>query len=378
MTAMLHDLFNWAPLGLPSWLFVITIVVFFHELGHFFVARLFGVRVEVFSIGFGPEVVGWTDKKRTRWKISWIPLGGYVKFFGDADAASRPDREKANQMSPAERAVSLLTKPVYQRALVAAAGPFANFILAIFIFTAMFILFGRVVVPPVIGAVTPNSAAQAAGIKPGDIVRSIDGVKIDEFGQLPEIVSTNAGEDLAITVSRNGELLTLHATPRLVRRADPLGNIENIPTLGVSSSRSAKPEIVRYGLFGATAEATRQTWAIITGTLKSLEQIVVGRTDASQLRGPLGTADLAKEVADYGILALIQLAALMSVSIGLINLFPIPILDGGHLLYYGCEAVLGRPLGERAQDVGFRFGLALVLALMLFATWNDLVRLNLF
>ncbi|HWA02810.1 MAG TPA: RIP metalloprotease RseP [Rhizomicrobium sp.] len=369
-----HDLINWAPIGLPAFLFLITVVVFFHELGHFYMARLFGVRVETFSIGFGPEVFGWSDRKGTRWKFSWIPLGGYVRFFGDADATSRPDREKADSMTAAEHAVALPSKPVYQRALIAAAGPFANFILAIVIFAAMFMAFGRLVVPPVIGAVVPGSAAEQAGLKPGDIIRSINGTEIEEFGQLPEIVSLSAGETLEITLSRANQLLTIRATPRIVRRADPLGNMENIPTLGVSVSQKVKPAIVRYGPFGALTEAVRQTWDIAAGTLKGLKQMLLGRTDASQLRGPIGTAGLAGKVAEFGFLALVQLIALMSVSIGLINLFPIPVLDGGHLLYYGCEAVLGRPLGERAQDVGFRFGLALVLGLMVFVTWNDLVR----
>ena len=376
MSDALHDLVNFGPGGLLAWVFIITVVVFFHELGHFSVGRFFGVRVETFSIGFGPEIFGWTDRKGTRWKVSWIPLGGYVKYWGDADATSRPDHEKIEEMSAEERSQSLLAKPVHQRALISAAGPFANFILAIVIYTALFMAFGRVVIPAVIGSVTPGGAAQAAGIKAGDIVRSIDGTTINSYDQLLPIIATSPGEDLAITVDRSGELLTIHATPRLVRRADQLGYIENIPTLGVTSSLTAKPTIVRYGPIGALGQSVQQTWGLITGTLKGLGQIITGRADASQLRGPLGTAGLAKKVAGLGFLALIELAAFMSVSIGLVNLFPIPVLDGGHLLYYGCEAVLGRPLGERAQEVGFRFGLVLVLGLLLFATWNDLTRSN--
>ncbi|HTT99626.1 MAG TPA: RIP metalloprotease RseP [Rhizomicrobium sp.] len=374
MIDALHGLINWVPLGLPAFLFVITVVVFFHELGHFSVARYFGVKVETFSIGFGPEIVGWTDKKGTRWKISWIPLGGYVKFFGDLDAASRPDREGEKKMTDKERSESLLAKPVFQRMAVSAAGPFANFILAIVIFTLMFMLFGRPSQAPLIGAVQAGSAAQEAGLKAGDVVRDINGTAIADYDQMLPIIATSAGQDLAITVSRAGQLLTVHATPRVVRRKDPLGYLENIPTLGITSSVKAPLTIVRYGPVGAVGAAVQETWEIVTGTLKSLGQIATGRTDASQLRGPVGTAGLAKKVAEIGFLALIQLTALLSVSIGLINLFPIPVLDGGHLLYYGCEAVLGRPLGERAQDVGFRFGLALVLGLVLFVTWNDLVR----
>ena len=368
------DLVSWAPVGLPAWLFVITIVVFFHELGHFGMARLFGVKVEVFSLGFGSEMFGWTDKKGTRWRVSWIPLGGYVRFLGDADATSRPDREGVESLDPKARSQALPSKPVYQRALIAAAGPFANFILAIVIFTALFMSLGRVMLPPVIGSVDPGSPAAIAGIKPGDIIRSIDGVTINEFGQLPEVISVSAGEDLAIILRRGAQDLTVHATPKITRHKDFFGGYENAPVLGVRLPAAVKPTIVHYNLLSATGESVHQTWAIITGTLKGLEQIVLGRSDASQLRGPVGTAGLAKKVAELGFLALIQLAALLSVSIGLINLFPIPVLDGGHLLYYGCEAVLGRPLGERAQDVGFRFGMALVLGLVLFVTWNDIIR----
>jgi len=374
MIDALRGVIDWLPLGLPAWLFVITVVVFFHELGHFSVARYFGVKVETFSIGFGPEIFGWTDKKGTRWKISWLPLGGYVKFFGDADAASRPDREGEKAMTAKERSESLLGKPVFQRMAVSAAGPFANFILAIVIFTAVFMLFGRLAQPAVIGSVQPGSAAQDAGIKPGDLVKDINGTAITDYDQMLPIIATSPGEDLAITLSRAGQLLTVHATPRLVMRKDQLGYVENIPTLGVTNSLKVAPTIVRYGPIGAVGAAVNQTWEVAAGTLKGLKQMILGQADPRQLRGPVGTAGLAKRFAEFGFLALVQLAALISVSIGLINLFPIPVLDGGHLLYYGCEAVLGRPLGEKAQDVGFRFGLALVLCLFLFVTWNDLVR----
>src|SRR6185312_2511674 len=360
-------------------LFVITAVVFFHELGHYSVARLFRVRVETFSLGFGREIIGRTDRHGTRWKIGWLPVGGYVKFFGDADAASQPDREAAEAMSAAERKVSLQHKPVWQRSLVVAAGPFANFILAIVIFTVTLMAFGRTVTPPLIGTVDPAMPAAAAGIKPGDMIRSIDGTPIEDYSQLPEIITVSAGQNLEIVLERGGRLITVHAEPKNVRRQDPLGNWATLPTLGVRVSDKVKSARVYYGPLAAVGEAVQQTWGIITGTLKGIKQIVLGRTDASQLSGPVGTVVLTKNIAGFGILALIQLIALLSVSIGLINLFPIPVLDGGHLLYYGCEAVLGRPLGERAQEVGFRFGLALVLGLMLFSFWNDLAHhLNLF
>jgi regulator of sigma E protease len=375
----LRGLIAWAPLGIPAFLFIITPVVFFHELGHFAMARLFGVKVETFSVGFGHEIVGWNDSQGTRWKIGWLPIGGYVRFFGDADAASRPDHEGAARMSREERTHALQFKPLYQRALVAAAGPFANFILAIVIFTAMFMAFGHLVMPPVIGAVVPGSPAALAGIRAGDVVRAIDGQTITEFGQLPEIVTLSGGQDLAITLTRAGRDITVHATPRPLLIRNPLGDIQSTPALGVQNSTSVKPTILRYGPVGAFGAACSQTWSIITGSLAGLKQMVLGRVDSSQMSGTLGIAVMSRKVATFGIFALINLAALISVSLGLINLFPIPVLDGGHLLYYGCEAVLRRPLGERAQEVGFRFGLAVVLGLILFSTWNDVVHhLNLF
>jgi regulator of sigma E protease len=379
MLNALHGFADWIPLGLPAFLFIITVVVFFHELGHFSVARYFGVKVQTFSIGFGPEIVGWTDRKGTRWKISWIPLGGYVMFAGDADLSSRPDREAEKAMTDEERSESLLGKPVYQRMAVSAAGPAANFILAIFIFTALFASFGRVVVPPVVGAVTPGSAAQAAGIKPGDLITAIDGQPVNDFLQLPEIIGLSAGQDLAITLVRDGQSLILHATPRVTRLRDPLGDMSNRPALGIQVSSKVTPTRIALNPIQALGAACGRTWDIVTGSLSGLKQMVTGRTDSSQLMGTLGMARASQKFAEQGLLALISLAAFISVSLGLVNLFPIPVLDGGHLLYYGCEAVLGRPLGERVQEAGFRFGLVLVLGLVIFSVWNDVVHhLNLF
>jgi regulator of sigma E protease len=358
--------------------FVITVIVFIHELGHYSVARLFKVRIETFSIGFGGEVVGWTDRRGTRWKISWLPIGGYVRFFGDADAASRPDNEAAGTMTPEERAVALQFKPLYQRALVVAAGPFANFFLTIAIFTAMLLTFGHSVIPPVIGSVQAGSAAQAAGIKPGDVIRDIDGTKIDDFFQVPQIVQTAGTQEHVITLARGAQTYTVHITPKISQRKE-FGSQEAVPLLGVGASDKVKPVVVHYGPVQAVGEACRETWAVITGSLQAFGRLLTGRSDAQQLHGTVSIVVITKHVADLGILPLIQLIAVLSVSIGLINLFPIPVLDGGHLLYYGCEAVLGRPLGERAQEVGFRFGLALILGLVLFSFWNDLAHhLNLF
>jgi len=373
------DLLHWLPLGLPAFLFVITLVVFFHELGHFLVARAFGVGVETFSIGFGPAIFGWTDRHGTRWKVSWIPLGGYVKFVGDADAASTPDREGIERLSAEERANVFQEKPLLHRALVVAAGPAANFVLAIAIFTVTFMVVGREIVRPAVDTVQPGSAAAAAGMKPGDIVTAVDGAAVDSFADLKSVVSMNAGRTLSITVKRAGKPVTLAVTPRLQEAKDAFGNVQKVGVLGVVNRiKPGEVEVVRYGFFGAVGEAGSQTWFVVRSTMTYLGRMLAGQQDASQLSGPVGIARVSEQVAAAGFLALINLAALISVSIGLVNLFPVPILDGGHLLYYGCEAVLGRPLGARAQDMGFRVGLAVMLGLMVLATWNDLVRLNLF
>jgi regulator of sigma E protease len=378
MLDAIRGLIAWTPMGLPAFLFVITLVVFFHELGHFLVARWFGVKVEVFSIGFGKEIFGWNDKRGTRWKLSWIPVGGYVKFAGDADASSRPDTAVTAQMTTTEREGVLALKPLGQRALVAAAGPFANFILAIVLLTGLFLYSGHNTIAPVIGEVTKDSPAAAAGIRSGDRVTRIDGTQITDFQQLPEIISVAGGSPLAIGIHRGHQDMTLWVTPRLMNSRDVLGNAGRQMVIGVRPDIHAQVTHEYYGPVGAFAAACSETWSIIKTTILGIAQMIGGHASTDQLRGPVGIANMTRQVADFGFLPLLNLVAILSVSIGLANLFPIPLLDGGHLLYYGCEAVLGRPLGERAQDVGFRLGLVLVLGLMLLTTWNDLVRLNLF
>ena len=374
----LHSLIGWAPLGLPAFLFVITLVVFFHELGHFLVARACGVKVDIFSVGFGKEIVGFNDHTGTRWRISWIPVGGYVKFAGDANAASLPDAKAAEAMSEAERQHVLFFKPLWQRALVAAAGPFANFILAIVLFTGLNLHSGHVVLAPVIGDVVKGSAAESAGVKSGDRVTAIDGTAIDDFEQLPEIISVSGGQTLKLDMLRAGQPVTVWVKPQTMKIRDALGDMSSSMVIGVRPSPTAPVTTVTYGPAGAVVAATQESWNIAKTTVQGIGQMIRGYASADQFRGPLGIAKMTRQVALFGFLALLNLAAVLSVSIGLANLFPIPVLDGGHLLYYACEAVLGRPLGERAQDVGFRLGLWLVLGLMLLTTWNDLVRLNLF
>jgi len=379
MLSVLQEFGNWLTHGLPAYLFVITIVVFFHELGHFGVARAFGVAVDTFSIGFGRALFKWTDRKGTHWKVCWFPVGGYVKFFGDDSAASIPDRATLEKLTPEQRRNVFAAKPLYQRAAVVAAGPLANFLLAIVIFALFFAIGGRDILIPVVDKVAPHSAAEAAGIQPGDLIRSVDGHAIDSFTDMQPLVQISAGRTIPLIVERRGKLLTLMATPRLQTVKDVFGNEQRVGLLGITNRiGTSYIRRLRYGPVAAVGQAGKEVWSIVTTTLTYMGRIVSGQQDMSQLRGPLGTAQVSGQVATLGILALIQLAALLSVSIGLINLFPVPILDGGHLLYYACEAVLGRPLGEQAQDVGFRLGLAVVLGLFVLATWNDLVRLNLF
>jgi len=376
MLSMLHTWLVWLLQNVVPFILLITPIVFFHELGHFLVARAFGVKVETFSIGFGPAIFGWYDRKGTRWKVSWIPLGGYVKFFGDLNAVSIPDREQLDQIAPQDRSLAFPLKPLYQRALIVVAGPLANFVLAIVILAGLLMAFGTLSAPPYVSKVGPGSPAAAAGIRQGDIIESIGGESVQSFDQIRGLIWDRAGQSLSVIVRRAGKDLTLQATPRLtVIKA--LGQTQSIGQLGIEGPDPKQWKIVRYGPAGAVVEAAKQTWTIVSTTLGYLGHIFAGGASPSQLNGPIGIAKISAAVAAVSYLSLLNLAALISVSVGLINLFPIPILDGGHLLYYGFEAVLGRPLGARAQDMGFRLGLAVMLGILLMATFNDL-HLNLF
>jgi len=357
-------------------LFVLTIVVFFHELGHFLVARRCGIKVLTFSIGFGPEIAGFNDRHGTRWKLSAIPLGGYVKFFGDDNAASVPDQEAAAAMTEEERKVSFAGQKVGPRAAVVAAGPIANFLLAIVIFAGIFMVVGKQTTAARVDAVQPGSAAAAAGFQPGDLVVSIDGSKIDSFVDMQRIVSVSAGEPLTIVVERGGVPVTLHATPELRELKDNFGNVQSIGVLGISRSMApGEVKTQKLGPLAALVAGTQETWFLVDRTISYIGGVFSGREAASQLGGPIRIAQVSAEVASVGFTALIHLTAVLSVSIGLLNLFPIPMLDGGHLLFYGIEAIRGKPLSERAQEMGFRVGLAIVVLLMIFATFNDILHL---
>ena len=357
-------------------LFVLTIVVFFHELGHFLVGRWAGVKVLTFSLGFGPELFGFNDRHGTRWKVSAIPLGGYVKFFGDETEASTPSAEALAHMTAEERDLSFHHKKVGPRAAIVAAGPIANFLLAIVIFACMFTFFGKPNTSARVDKIEANSAAAAAGFQTGDIVTAIDGSKIETFSDMQRIVSGRAGERLTFTVKRGETDLQLQGTPELREVKDPFGNVQRLGVLGITR-QTATGDVVTERVDPATAVwlGVKETWFVIDRTLAYISRIFTGRESADQVGGPLRIAQMSGQVATIGLGALIQLAAVLSISIGLRNLFPVPLLDGGHLLFYAIEAARGRPLSERAQEVGFRIGLGLVLMLMVFATYNDILHL---
>jgi len=361
---------------LVPFVFVLSLVVFFHELGHFLIARWCGVRILVFSIGFGPEIVGFNDRHGTRWKIAAIPLGGYVKFFGDDTAASTPDTTRIAAMDPMEKSRSFVGQSVAKRAAIVVAGPLANFVLAIVIFAGVFMFYGKQTMSARVDSVQPNSAAAAAGFQPGDLVTAINGAAIDNFADMQRIVSESAGATLQIAIKRDGAERVLTAIPTLSEEKDIFGNVHRIGLLGIR--RSTAPEDLKFQPVSppeAVLMGAQETWFVIDRTLSYIGGVVVGREAANQLGGPIRIAEMSGQVATLGFVALIHLAAVLSVSIGLLNLFPIPLLDGGHLLFYLVEAVRGRPLSERAQEVGFRIGLAIVLMLMIFATFNDIVHL---
>ena len=361
---------------LIPFLFILTVVVFVHEMGHFLVARWCGVGVKAFSIGFGPEIFGFNDKHGTRWRVAWIPLGGYVKFIDDENAASA-GQKSLESLPEADRDKTFQGKSLGQRAAIVAAGPFANFIFAILIFTAVFSIFGERITAAKVDAINPDSAAERAGFQPGDVIKSIDGTTIANFSDMQRIVATSPDRELRFVVDRDGKPVDLTATPERKEITDRFGNTFKVGLLGIQ--RSASPDdwtLKRHDPATAFVMGVKECYFVVSRSLGYLYDVIKGREDADQLGGPLRIAQVSGQVATAGFLALLNLAAIISVSIGLINLFPIPMLDGGHLLFYGIEAVRGKPLSETTQEIGFRIGLAFVLMLMIFATWNDLIHLK--
>ncbi len=452
---------------LLAFLVVLTIIVFIHEMGHYLVARWCGVKIEAFSIGFGKEITHRYDKHGTRWRLAWIPMGGYVKFAGDMNGASVPSQETLDAMSPEERDGAFHLKPLYQRAAVVAAGPIANFLLAIVIFASLFMIIGKVTHVARIDTVKPGSPAALAGFQPGDIVRKIDGSSITGLTDLRMAEQFNGGTKLDFEVERGGQLVKLSATPKMTDVKVSIGGTAQVGVLGLdtilwrsqvgavqkgsaadeaglqtgdlitsidgvkvktfndlvkivspaagkimrvefkrgsvelsttitpktATVTDAKGKVHKVGRFGignylddtawthkrfgpvdAVILGSKETYTVVYRTLKSVKDMFSGKQSPKQLGGMLMIAEVSGKAAERGVSDLMELIAFLSISIGLINLFPIPILDGGHLMFYAYEAIRGRPLGEKAQEIGFRIGLTLVLMLMIFATWNDLMR----
>jgi regulator of sigma E protease len=349
-------------------LIILSVVVFVHEYGHYWVARRNGVRVETFSIGFGRELFGFNDRNGTRWKFSLVPLGGYVKMLGDADATSA-----TADAATAWQKESFPAKSVWQRMAIVAAGPAANFLFAIIVLSVLFVVSGRPFTPAVVGEVTPESPAAAAGLEPGDLVRAVDGRPVDSFEHLQTLVRDQAEVPLTFAIERDGQPLEVVVTPALREIEDRFGNVHRVGLVGISRTGV---EFRRSNPGMAVFEATGETARMVTATLGALGEMIVGSRGTEELGGPLRIAQMSGTIAQDGLVPAIWFTAILSINLGLINLFPIPMLDGGHLVLYTIEAARGRPLGERSQEMAFRVGLAMVLTLMIFATWNDFVQMN--
>ncbi|RUP10112.1 RIP metalloprotease RseP [Hyphomicrobium sp.] len=353
-------------------LLVLTLVVFIHELGHFLVARWCGVTVKAFSIGFGPEIYGFYDKHGTRWRFAWIPLGGYVKFIDDDNASSFGGEKK---LSPAQKAGAFHSKSVGARAAVVAAGPLANFLLAILLYSALNATVGLRILPPLVDAVVANSPAEKAGFKPGDMILAIDGTKIAKFDDLQRIVGSSAGEELKFTVQRGDDTLVLNATPSVDEQKDAMGRTFRRGLIGIQRAISPdKVKTVQVGLPEAVMLGVSETYGNLTQTLAGLRDIITHRQSAEQMGGPIMMAEVTAKVAELGIEPMLRWIAFISANIGFLNLLPIPVLDGGHLMFYAVEAVRRKPASERLQQMGFQVGLALLMMLMVFVNFNDILN----
>lgn len=355
---------------------VLSLLVFVHEMGHYMVGRWCGIRSTAFSIGFGPELIGFTDSRGTRWKISAVPLGGYVKFFGDEDVASKPDSDSLAGLTLEERSQTLGGAKLWKRAATVAAGPIANFLLAILIFAALFAIYGRMISDPIVSEVRENSAAQVAGVLPGDRLVAIDGENVRTFEDVRRYVAVRPATPITVTVERNGQQMDLGMVPTRTETTDQFGNKMELGIIGIVTDQTrGNFRHISFSPGEALVEGVRETGDVVTGTFAYIGNLVTGRMNADQLGGPVRVAQASGQMASLGFAAVIQLAALLSVSIGLLNLMPVPVLDGGHLVFYAIEAVRGKPLGSGAQEVAFRIGLAMIFSLMVFATWNDISSL---
>jgi regulator of sigma E protease len=358
-----------------AYMFVLATVIFIHELGHFSVGRLFKMRITTFAIGFGPEIAGFNDRHGTRWKLAAIPLGGYVKFFGDADGSSRKDGEADRMMTAEEKADCFHFRPIWQRALVVVAGPMFNFILAIGIFAATFMISGRSYIVPVASNAQAGSPAEIAGFQPGDQVTAINGNEIRSVAQFIPIIQINAETPLTISVLRNSAPLDLTVTPNRVERQTPFGNL-SFGQIGLQFQwRDDLQRFESMSLPQAVVAGVEECYTIMTQTFTFLGRLFSGRENLDQMNGPIGIANIAGHVAQNGLDNLIWLTAVLSFSIGLVNLFPIPVLDGGHLMFYGIEALRRKPLAERTQEFGYRIGFGIIFGLLVVVSFNDVWKL---
>ncbi len=358
--------------NLFSFILLISFIVFIHEFGHFIVARLCGVKIEEFAIGFGKEIFGFTDKKGTRWKICPIPFGGYVKMFGDKNGASIPDQEFAVKMTEAEKKVSFIHKNVYQRIAIVGAGPFANFLLAILIFTVLFQINGISTTPAIIGEVMAEGSAAESGLKIGDKILSIDSSKIDSFDQVRDLISQNADKKLQFTILRGDQEIKVDVTPKFRTTKDLFGEEVKIGMIGVLGQVG---EYKKLNLFESFSESVKETYKISLAIFKALGQLITGQRSVEELGGPIKIAKYTGKTVEMGFLVVLWFVAMISVNLGVMNLLPIPVLDGGHLFYYFIEILRGKPMSQKIQKIGFQIGFALVGTLMLFTTLNDIRHL---
>lgn len=389
----MHNAFIDLITAVFSFVAVLSVVVFVHEFGHFQVAKWLGVSIDQFSIGFGKKILSWIDREGVEWRISALPLGGYVKFTGDKDATSFPDESYAG----ADKEGSLFhNKPVWVRAAVAAAGPFSNFIFSIFVFAAFLFIAGENFQRPVIAFIEPNSAAAQSGLKIGDEIKAVNGENINSVADVQSAVLPAAGVKLDLSIARNNQLIHIFATPKLVARETPFGDKQDQGALGIGLSNDPKYENkVKYGPIASVSRASEKTWQIIVLQVKSIEALVRGGLSVGHLSGPIGIAQSAgmvtkASIADAGshatfmkktesvVLGLIKLASFLSIAIGFMNLLPLPILDGGHLVFYAFEAIRGKPVPQSIQEASYRVGFAFLMALFLFATFQDLARTEIF
>ncbi len=370
------DLLAWFGWYVVPFILILSLIVSVHELGHYLVGRWCGVKIDAFSLGFGPELCARIDKRGTRWQIGALPLGGYVKFHGDANAASVGEQAGAGADPSVDRSLTLMGQPLLNRAAIVLAGPVANFILAFVIFTGMFMAFGRVEQAPRIGRVEAGSPAAAAGFQAGDLIKSINGDPINSFEALQESTLMSTGLPMNFVVERDGRDVDLTATPRVTVVDQGVFGKRRMGHLGLASSANRKDaKVERCGLVGCAGWGAAQEWFIVRATANYVVGVFAGRESTDQMSGLIGAAQMAGEMAKISLWELFSLAAWFSVSVGLMNLLPIPLLDGGHLAFFGFEAIRGRPLSERAQEIGLRIGIALVALLVVFTTSHDLLRL---